>query len=158
MALCFQCINITKTKHSKAKKCDILMGYTLWSMLDYLGLGTVKQSSTLISISRSSLLTHFNPSLGLIPREPGQYHGLVARLLTMPSHQQPWYWLCRINSSLFPMRKGFYYTCVISVFRNGRKCKYIFMFRKKNIVHQVLTHLPLLPHMCVNELGQHWFR
>ena len=21
----------------------------------------------------------------------------------------------------------------------------------------VLTHLPLVPHICVNELGQHWF-
>ena len=21
-----------------------------------------------------------------------------------------------------------------------------------------LTHLPLVPHKCVNELGQHWFR
>ena len=23
---------------------------------------------------------------------------------------------------------------------------------------QLLTHLPLVPHICVSELGQHWFR
>ena len=27
-----------------------------------------------------------------------------------------------------------------------------------NVIHYPLTHLPLVPHICVGELGQHWFR
>ena len=47
---------------------------------------------------------------------------LMSWLIASPGHQQPWYWLCRINRSLSCMRKDFNY-CTILVLRGGRKCK-----------------------------------
>ena len=44
-------------------------------------------------------------------------------LLVSPGHQQPWYWISRIGRSLFLGRIST--TCVISLWRNGIKCKYM---------------------------------
>ena len=50
---------------------------------------------------------------------PGQYQCYImpagALALTLPCHQQPWYWLCRINPSLSSMRKDFNHLCHFSV-------------------------------------------
>ena len=42
---------------------------------------------------------------------------LMTWLLTSSGHQKPWYWLCRINRTLFSMRKDFNYFA-ISLLRN----------------------------------------
>ena len=41
---------------------------------------------------------------------------------------EPWYSPCRINGSLWSIWKDLT-TCTISMLRNNRKCKYIFMFK-----------------------------
>ena len=40
---------------------------------------------------------------------------LMPWLLTSPGHQQPWYWLCKINKSLSCLRKNFNYLRRINV-------------------------------------------
>ena len=40
---------------------------------------------------------------------------LMPRLLASPGHQQPWYWLCRIDRPLPYLRKDFNYPCHISL-------------------------------------------
>ena len=40
---------------------------------------------------------------------------LMLWLLSLPGHQQPWYWLCRIDRSLSYLRKDFNYLCLIDV-------------------------------------------
>ena len=40
---------------------------------------------------------------------------LMPWLLASPGQQQPWYWLCRIGSSLSYSRRNFNYLCLISV-------------------------------------------
>ena len=39
---------------------------------------------------------------------------LMAWLLASPGHQQPWYWLCRINRPLSSLRKGYNHLCQLS--------------------------------------------
>ena len=57
---------------------------------------------------------------------------LMPWLLKSPGHQQPWYWLYRISRFLSYLRKDFN-TCVIPIWRNDTKCKYMFMFPLKNL-------------------------
>ena len=56
---------------------------------------------------------------------------LMPWLLMSLGHQQPWYWLCKTETwgrSLSPMWKDFNYsTCIISAYRNYRKCKYTYI-------------------------------
>ena len=68
---------------------------------------------------------------------------LMPWLLMSPGHQQPWYWLYSICRSLSYLRTWgrILGTCVISVWRNDIKCKYIFMFTLKNLVPKGLTTL-----------------
>ena len=40
---------------------------------------------------------------------------LMSWLLTLPGHQQPWYWLCRICRPWSYLRKDFMYLCHINV-------------------------------------------
>ena len=58
---------------------------------------------------------------------------LMTWLLTSPGHQQQWYWLYRICWFLSYLR-----TCVISMWRNDTKCKYMFMFPLKNLARKEL--------------------
>ena len=60
---------------------------------------------------------------------------LMPWLLTLPRHQQPWYWLCRIHRSWSYLRKDFKYLCMWS---NDIKCKYMFMFPLKNLARKGL--------------------
>ena len=32
------------------------------------------------------------------------------------------------------------------------------LYNHSNMILTLSTHLPLVPHMCVSELGKHWFR
>ena len=57
---------------------------------------------------------------------------LMPWLLTSPGHQQPWYWLCRIGKSLSYCGR-IPTTCVISMWSNDIKCKYMFLFPLKNL-------------------------
>ena len=59
--------------------------------------------------------------------------------MTSPSHQQTWYWLYRINRSIFFSQGSISTTCVTSLSRNDRECKYIFMFPQINLAWQVYT-------------------
>ena len=34
----------------------------------------------------------------------------------------------------------------------------IYIANKLNLLNRLLTHLPLVTHICAGELGQHWFR
>ena len=40
---------------------------------------------------------------------------LIPWLFVLPGHQQPWYWICRINGSLSSTRKDFNYLCHIRI-------------------------------------------
>ena len=62
---------------------------------------------------------------------------LMPWLLASPGHQQPWYWLCRISRSLSYSRRNF--NCVLLVWRNDIKCKYMFTFSLKKIARKGLT-------------------
>ena len=53
-------------------------------------------------------------------------------LLTSPGHQQPWYWLYRGRILI---------TCVILMWTNDTKCKYILMFPLRNLASKGLTSL-----------------
>ena len=57
---------------------------------------------------------------------------LMPWLLTSPGHHQQWYWLYAVYRSLSYSRKDLS-TCVISMWRNGIRCKYMFMFTLKNL-------------------------
>ena len=48
-----------------------------------------------------------------------------------------WYWLCRICRSLFTWGRMLS-TCVISMWSNGIKWKYMFMFPRKNLARKEL--------------------
>ena len=50
-------------------------------------------------------------------------------LLASPGHQQPWYWICRINGPSYPTRNDFIYLHHL-ILKVDRKCKTIFMFPK----------------------------
>ena len=64
-------------------------------------------------------------------------------LLASPSHQQPWYWTCRINRALPSIRKDFNYMRHLSVdLRNHRKCRYVVS----------LTHWGRVMHICIGKL------
>ena len=56
-------------------------------------------------------------------------------LLMSPGHQQPRYWLSMINGSLSSMRKAFN-SCITSMVRTDRKCKYILIFLQTNFAHK----------------------
>ena len=61
---------------------------------------------------------------------------LMPWLLTSPGHQQPWHWLYRICRSFSYWILS---TCVITMWMNDTKCKYIFMFPLKNLARKGLT-------------------
>ena len=63
---------------------------------------------------------------------------LMPWLLASPGHQQPLYWLCRIDRSLSYSGRIFQLP-VLSVWRNDIKCKYMFMFSLKNLACKGLT-------------------
>ena len=54
----------------------------------------------------------------------------------------PWLPLGRISTN-----------CTISISRNDRKCKYIFMLPKINSAQLVLTHCDRVMHICVGKLN-----
>ena len=60
---------------------------------------------------------------------------LMPWLLTSPGHQQPPYWLYRICRSFSYLRKCLS-TCFKSMWRNGIRCKYMFMFPQKKIARK----------------------
>ena len=70
---------------------------------------------------------------------------LMPWFLSSPENQQPWYWLSRIRRSLSYLKR-ISTICVISMWRNDIKCKYMFMFPLKNLAHKGLT-------IC-----HHWYR
>ena len=70
-------------------------------------------------------------------------------LLSSPGHQQPWYWLCRIGTSLSYLRMDFNY-----LWRNDVKCKYMLLFPLKNLACKGLKGLPSVPHL--NGLPHYW--
>ena len=51
-------------------------------------------------------------------------------LLVSPGHQQQWHWLCKPGLT----RGRISTTCVMSVWRNDRNCKYMFLFLLKIFV------------------------
>ena len=74
-------------------------------------------------------------------------------LLASPGHQQPWYWLCRIDRSLSYSRRNVNYLCLLSV-EEWKKCKYMFMFPLKNLAHKGLSIFETVPwwlclHTCI---------
>ena len=76
---------------------------------------------------------------------------LMPWLLASPEHQQPWYWLEQVGPCLTWERTS--NTCVISMWRNDMKCKYMFMFALKKLAYKGLKfHWSLLPG------GHHQFR
>ena len=60
---------------------------------------------------------------------------LMSWLLTSPGHQQPWYWLCRISLVWGRIST----TCVLSMWKNDTKCKYMFMSPHKNLARKGLN-------------------
>ena len=65
---------------------------------------------------------------------------LMPWLLMSPGHQQPWYWLRyveKVGSCLIWGRIST--TCIISMWRNDTKCKYMFMFPLKNLARKGLN-------------------
>ena len=58
--------------------------------------------------------------------------------LELSGHQQPWYWLCRINRSLSSMMKDFNYLYHFSV-KNVRKSLYMFMLLPNNSARKGLS-------------------
>ena len=94
--------------------------------------------------------SHFNillfPLLTLNVRRPS-YLGLTRSiswllmpwLLMSPGHQQPWYWLCRICRSWSSLRKDLS-TCVLSMWSNDIKCKYMSMFPLKKLALKWLSY------------------
>ena len=74
-------------------------------------------------------------------------------LLTSPGHQQPWYWLCRICRFLS------YYgrmlsTCIISMWSNDIKCKYMFMLLLNNLARKGLRRFYQIPWMLCSPAPQ----
>ena len=61
-------------------------------------------------------------------------------LLTSPGHQQPRYWLYRICRSFSWGR--IWSTCVMSMWSNDTKCKYMFMYLLKNSACKRLRQIP----------------
>ena len=58
-------------------------------------------------------------------------------LLASPGHQQPWYWWCRMGRFLSYWGRVST-TCVISMWSNDIKCKYMFMFPLQNLARKEL--------------------
>ena len=66
------------------------------------------------SLSHSELTLNV-PGLSYLFLTSSKSWLLMSWLLTLPGHQQPWYWPCRIGRSLSYLRKGFKYLCHINV-------------------------------------------
>ena len=62
-----------------------------------------------------------------------KYHGCWCPASLCPGHQHPWYWLCRIGTSSCLAWGRISTTCVLSMWRNDMKCKYMFLFLLKKI-------------------------
>ena len=60
---------------------------------------------------------------------------LMPWLLSLPGHQHPWYWQCRIGRFLSYLRKD-------PNFQNDTKCKYMFTFPLKNLARKGLRESP----------------
>ena len=74
---------------------------------------------------------------------------LMPWLLTLPGHQQPWYWLYvqHVGPGLTWGRISS--TCVISMWSNDIKCEYMFMFPLKNLARKELTqHITKVVNGC----------
>ena len=56
---------------------------------------------------------------------------LMPWLLSSPGHQQPWYWLCRIASSLTYLRKNFNYLCHINAEEWHKIWIYVYVLSEK---------------------------
>ena len=64
-------------------------------------------------------------------------------------------------SNAFPWVKSliFWFRFCLSLFRDSTwEYNNISSDFNSVLVRWLLTHLPLVPHMCLNDLGQHWFR
>ena len=93
---------------------------------------------------------------------------LMPWLLTSPGHQQPWYWLYIEYVGPYLTWGRILSTCVVSMWRNDKKCKYMFMFTLKNLACKglmsilsrpdVLTHWDWVMHMRVIKLFHHCIR
>ena len=62
---------------------------------------------------------------------------LMPRLLASPGQQQPWFWWCKLGRSLLTWGR-ISTTCVMSLWKNNRNCKYMFLFLLKNLAHKEL--------------------
>ena len=74
--------------------------------------------SVLTSLETSVLYHHFNLSgdeIEILWETQYTAMMLMPWLLVSPCHQQPLYWLHRLNRSLSSMKKNFNYQCVLSV-------------------------------------------
>ena len=65
---------------------------------------------------------------------------LMPWTLAPPGHQQPRYWLCKINETLSYSTRKISATCAISVLKSYRKSTHIFMFTKIHLVAQGLIN------------------
>ena len=61
---------------------------------------------------------------------------LMPWLLALPGHQQPWYWLNKINKSSTATRKDFYSLCHLNFARWKKKYPYFLCFLKTNSAWQ----------------------
>ena len=79
--------------------------------------------------------------------------------LGSPEHQQPWHWLSRTFISDCLPRSMIWSNCTISVLRNGRKCKHIFMFAQNNSIQSMANIMPVKFSItkCVVNLFGRWF-
>ena len=97
-------------------------------------------SQTITLLSNSCILLTLNvrgPSYLGITRSISWL--LMPWLLTSPGHQQPWYWLCRIGMSWLIWGR-ISNNCVVSIWRNDTKWKYMFMFPLKKLARKGLIH------------------
>ena len=80
---------------------------------------------------------------------------LMPWLQKEPGHQQPWYWIFRINGSLASMR-NYCTACAILLLQNDRNYKYTFNY-KINSLWKGLINWDSMVHICISEQGYHWF-
>ena len=77
---------------------------------------------------------------------------LMPWLLALPGDQQQWYWTCRSNRSL-PRNS-------LNIYGSDTSQSFTFISSflwLSEISCNLLTHLPLVTHICINQLCQLWF-
>ena len=93
-----------------------------WHLMLSLGHKSVRSSDTLtLNVQRPSYLG-LSLSISWL---------LMPWLLSSPGHQQPWYWLYRIQRSLSYLRKDFKYLCHINVLKWHKMYVYVYVPSEK---------------------------